>query len=86
MEVCHLYLQNRRSTITGSELIGFGEGMTFITRTKHFLKSQMRSTNINFSLKSLEYNATIKQEDVGIIQLERDRRKLSSKRMKHINV
>ena len=41
---------------------------------------------MNSPLKPLGYNATIKQEDVGAIQLERNRRELSSKRMKHINV
>ena len=41
---------------------------------------------MNFKLKPLGYDATIEQEDVGAIQLERNGRELSSKRMKHINV
>ena len=72
--------------LTGSELIGVGEAMTFIMGTKHFFKSQMRSTNMNSPLKPLGYDATIKQEDVGAIQLERNGRELSSKKMKPINV
>ena len=46
----------------------------------------MRSTNMNSPLKPLGYDATIKQEDVGAIQLERNGRELSSKKMKPINV
>ena len=47
--------------LTVSELIGVGEAMVFITETKHFFESQMRSTNMNYLLKPLEYNTTINQ-------------------------
>ena len=72
--------------LTGSELIGVDEAVTSITGTKNFFKSQIRSTNINSSLKPLGYDASIKQENVGVIQLEKNRRELSSNRMKHINI
>ena len=41
--------------------------MTFIIGTKNFVKSQMRSTNMNSPVKPLIYNATNKQENVGAI-------------------
>ena len=41
---------------------------------------------MNYLLKPLGYNATIKQENVVAVQLERNRMELSSNRIKHNNV
>ena len=55
-------------------------------RIKYFFESQVRSINVNSPLKPLGSNVIIEQDNTSAIQLERNRRKSSSKRTKHIDV
>ena len=60
--------------------------MIFVMGMKHFFESQVRSIDVNSQLKPLGSDITIKQDNTSAIQLERNGRKSSSKRTKHINV
>ena len=71
---------------TEAELVGVDDAVTFVMWMKHFFESQVKSINLNSPLKPLESDKTIKQDNMSVIKLERNRWKSSSKRNKHINV
>ena len=71
---------------TEARLIGVDDAMTFIMWMKHFFESQVRYVDINYPLKPLGSDVTIEQDNISVIQLERNGWKSSSKRTKHINV
>ena len=60
--------------------------MAFFMWMKHFFESQVRSINVNSTLKPLGSDLTIEQDNTSAIQLERNGWKSSSKRTNHINV
>ena len=70
---------------TETELVGVDDAMTFVLWMKHFFESQVRSINVNSTLKPLGSDVTIEQDNASAIQLERNGWKSSSKRTKHIN-
>ena len=53
---------------------------------KHLFESQVQSVGMNSPLKPLGLDVTIEQNNMIVIQLEKNRWKTSSKRTKHINV
>ena len=71
---------------TKAELVGVDDAMSFVMWMKHFFESQVQSVNMNSLLKPLGSDITIEQDNTSVIQLERNERKSSSKRIKYINV
>ena len=79
-------LKINTKSLTKAELVGVDDNMIFVMLMKHFFESQVRSINVNSSLKPLGSEVTIEQDNTSAIQLERNGWKSSSKRTNHINV
>ena len=57
---------------TETELVRVDDTMTFVMCIKHFFESQVRYVNLNSPLKPLGSEATIKQDNMSVVQLERN--------------
>ena len=86
--VLSIFLKRKINTksSTEAELVGVDDAMTFGRWMKHFFESQVRFIHVNYPLKPLGSDVSIKQDNTSTIQLERNGWKSSSKKTKHINV
>ena len=66
--------------------MGVDDTIAFVICMRYFFESQVRSINLNSLLKPFGSNVTKKQDNTSVIQLDRNGRKSSSKRTKHIVV
>ena len=71
---------------TESELVGLDDALTFIMWAKYFFEEQAKELPENSVLKNLGKRVTIEQDNTSAIQLERNGKRSSTKRTRHIHV
>ena len=71
---------------TEAELVGVDDAMTFILWMKYFLREQARTVPENSKLKSLGKTIIVEQDNTSSILLQRNGKRSSTKRTKHINI
>ena len=69
---------------TEAELVGVNDAMTFIMWAKYFFEDQAKSLPENSILKKLGSQIIIEQDNTSALQLEKNGRRSSSKRTRHI--
>ena len=67
-------------------MIGLDDAMTFVMWAKYFFEEQARDLSDNSVLKNLGKRVVIKQDNTSAIQLERNGKRLSIKRTRHIHI
>ena len=71
---------------TEAELVGVDDAMTFVMWARYFFTKQTKTLPDTLELKDLGNHNMIEQDITSTIQLERNGKRLSTKRTRHINI